>query len=89
MITLTLLPAIWMLLGAAFLVALWRLLRGPSLPDRVLALDTAYVLVMAGLLLHGLVNGSSVLFEAALVIAVLGFVATVAFARFVESEQTQ
>ena len=37
MITLTLLPAIWMLLGAAFVVALWRLLRGPNLPDRVLA----------------------------------------------------
>jgi len=86
MITLTLLPAIWMLLGAAFVVALWRLLRGPSLPDRVLALDTAYVLAMAGLLLHGLLSGSTVLFEAALVIALLGFVATVAFARFIEGE---
>ena len=89
MITLTLLPAIWMLLGAAFVAALWRLLRGTSLPYRVLALDTAYVLVMAGLLLHGLVSGSTVLFEAALIIAVLGFVATVAFARFLESEGPQ
>lgn len=86
MITLTLLPAIWMLLGVAFVIALWRLLRGPSLPDRVLALDTAYVLAMAGLLLHGLLSGSTVLFEAALVIALLGFVATVAFARFIEGE---
>lgn len=89
MITLTLLPAIWMLLGAAFVVALWRLMRGPNLPDRVLALDTAYVLVLAGLLLHGLASGSTVLFEAALIIAVLGFVATVAFARFTESEEAE
>lgn len=80
-----LLPCIWMLLGAAFIAALLRLLRGPTLPDRVLALDTAYVLVMLGLMLHGLVSGSKLLFEAALVIAVLGFVATVAFARFIES----
>ena len=86
MITLTVLPWVWMLLGAAFVIALWRLLRGPSLPDRVLALDTAYVLAMAGLLLHGLLSGSTVLFEAALVIALLGFVATVAFARFIEGE---
>lgn len=86
MITLTLLPGIWVLLGLAFAAALWRLLRGPTLPDRVLALDTAYVVVMAGLLLHGLVSESKLLFEAALIIAVLGFVATVAFARFIENE---
>lgn len=84
-----LLPCIWMLLGAAFIAALLRLLRGPTLPDRVLALDTAYVLVMLGLMLHGLVGGSKLLFEAALVIAVLGFVATVAFARFIESERAR
>lgn len=84
-----LLPCIWMLLGAAFIAALLRLLRGPTLPDRVLALDTAYVLVMLGLMLHGLVSGSKLLFEAALVIAVLGFVATVAFARFIESERAR
>lgn len=86
MITLTVLPYVWMLLGAAFVIALWRLLRGPSLPDRVLALDTAYIMAMAGLLLLGLASGSTVLFEAALVIALLGFVATVAFARFIEGE---
>ena len=86
MITLTVLPYVWMLLGAAFVIALWRLLRGPSLSDRVLALDTAYIMAMAGLLLHGLASRSTVLFDAALVIALLGFVATVAFARFIETE---
>lgn len=87
MITLMLLPWIWMALGAAFVAALWRLLRGPTLPDRVLALDTAYVLMMAGILLHGLVSGSTLLYEAALIIAILGFLATVAFARFIEGER--
>ncbi len=45
--------------------------------------------MLAGLLLHGLASGSTVLFEAALIIAVLGFVATVAFARFTESEEAE
>ena len=75
--------------GLALLFCLFRVVFAPGLADRVLALDTAYVLVMAGLLLHGLVSGSTVLFEAALIIAVLGFVATVAFARFLESEGPQ
>ena len=89
MITLTLLPAIWMLLGAAFVVALWRLLRGPNLPDRVPALDTAYVLVLAGLLLHGLASGPTVLVGAAPIIAGVGFVGPRAVARFPQSGEAE
>ncbi len=66
----------------AMLMCAWRLLRGPSLPDRVLALDTLYVNAIALAVLLGLRQGSALFFEAALIIAMLGFVSTVAAARF-------
>lgn len=59
----------------------WRLFRGPGPADRLLALDTLYVGTVAAVLLLGLRSGSAVLFEAALMIALLGFVSTVALAR--------
>ncbi len=68
--------------GLALLLCLWRLLRGPEAPDRVLALDTMYVNVVALVVLLGLRDGSSVYFEAALLIALLGFAGTVALARY-------
>jgi multicomponent K+:H+ antiporter subunit F len=67
----------------ALLLTAWRLLRGPSLADRILALDTLYVNAMALLVLLGLQFGTTLYFEAALVIALLGFVGTVALSRFV------
>lgn len=72
-------------LAVAFALALagWRVLRGPTAPDRVLGLDTLYVNVVALVILLGLRFGSDLLFEAALIVAMLGFVATVALARFV------
>lgn len=70
----------------AFVIALalaaWRLARGPSLPDRILALDTLYVNAMALLVLLGMRFGTTLNFEAALVIAALGFVGTVALSKF-------
>ncbi|KPF50673.1 cation:proton antiporter [beta proteobacterium AAP121] len=68
--------------AAAVLMCLWRLLRGPSLPDRVLALDTLYINAIALAVLLGLRQGSALFFEAALIIAMLGFVSTVAAARY-------
>jgi multicomponent K+:H+ antiporter subunit F len=68
--------------GLAMLLSGWRLLRGPDSCDRVLALDTLYVNVVAMLVLLGLQQRSSLLFEVALLIAMLGFVSTVALARF-------
>lgn len=68
--------------AAALALTGWRLLAGPEAADRVLALDTLYVNTVALVLLLGLRFGSDLLFEAALVIAMLGFVATVALARF-------
>jgi multicomponent K+:H+ antiporter subunit F len=68
--------------GAALLLCAWRLLRGPELPDRVLALDTMYVNIVALVVLLGLRQGTQIYFEAALLIALLGFVATAALARY-------
>lgn len=69
--------------GLALLLSSWRLLRGPTAPDRVLALDTLYMNLLALVVLLGLRWGSSLVFEAALLIALLGFVGTVALARFI------
>jgi len=66
----------------ALLLAGWRLLRGPTLADRILALDTLYVNSVALLLLIGIYFGTSTYFEAALIIAMIGFVSTVALAKY-------
>jgi multicomponent K+:H+ antiporter subunit F len=70
------------LLGLALLLSGWRLLKGPDLVDRVLALDTLYVNGAALLVLHGIRLGAGWHYEAALVIALLGFLGTLAFAKF-------
>jgi len=69
-------------LGLALCLAAARALRGPRAQDRVLALDTLYVTCMLLLLVTGMLRGSIYFFEAALVIAALGFVSTVALAKF-------
>jgi multicomponent K+:H+ antiporter subunit F len=66
----------------ALLLATVRLLRGPDAVDRVLALDTLYINVVALVILLGVRSRSGLLFEAALIVAMLGFVSTVALARF-------
>jgi multicomponent K+:H+ antiporter subunit F len=70
----------------AFCVALalnaYRLVRGPALPDRVLAIDTLYVNTIALLVLLGVRYDTQAYFEAALVVALLGFVSTIALAKF-------
>ncbi len=71
------------LVGLAMLLALVRLARGPSVPDRILALDTLYVCAIALLVLFGMHLGTAVYFEAALIIAMLGFVGTVVLSKYV------
>jgi multicomponent K+:H+ antiporter subunit F len=70
------------LVALAMACALFRLLRGPRAQDRVLALDTLYVNAMLLILTFGMREASTFYFEAALVIAVLGFVSTAALAKF-------
>jgi multicomponent K+:H+ antiporter subunit F len=77
--------AIWIastLLGAALLLNLYRLLRGPDLPDRILALDTAYINAIALLVLFGIQQGSRAYFEIALLMAMVGFVGTAMLAKY-------
>jgi multicomponent K+:H+ antiporter subunit F len=71
------------LLGASMLLAFVRLARGPDVTDRILALDTLYVNSAAMLVLYGIGLGSDRYYEAALLIAMLGFLSTVALAKFV------
>lgn len=69
--------------GVAMLPCAWRLVRGPHLADRVLAIDTLYLNAVALVVLLGIRLGTPLLFEAALVIAMLGFASTVALARYI------
>ena len=66
----------------AMILALVRLLRGPSAQDRVLALDFMYVNSMLAMLAVGIRYASDVYFEAALLIALFGFVSSAAMAKF-------
>jgi multicomponent K+:H+ antiporter subunit F len=66
----------------ALLLNLIRLLRGPRAVDRVIALDTAYINTVALLVLLGVMRGTTLYFEAAVVIALLGFVGTIALCKF-------
>jgi len=75
-------PVAFVLMALALLLNLWRVLRGPDLPDRILALDTLYVNSIALLVLFGIHLGTAIYFEAALLIALMGFVGTVAIAKY-------
>lgn len=69
--------------GVAMLLSLWRLIRGPTAPDRILALDTLYVNAVAQLILFGMYLDTELYFEAALIIAMLGFFGTVVLSKYV------
>ena len=70
------------LLGLAMVCAVFRVIRGPRAQDRVLGMDTLYLNGMLLALVFGIRTGSELYFEAALVIGMLGFAATVALAKF-------
>ena len=70
-------------ISLSILLTGWRLLKGPSIADRILALDTLYLNSVMLIILMGLYLNNSLLFEAALLVAMLGFVSTVALARYV------
>jgi multicomponent K+:H+ antiporter subunit F len=70
------------ILAIALLLCVGRLVRGPSVLDRILALDTLYVDTIALLVVVGIRFAEPAFFDGALVIALLGFVSTVALAKF-------
>jgi multicomponent K+:H+ antiporter subunit F len=61
----------------------WRLFRGPSLGDRIVALDTMVINVIALIVVIGMIGGTSLYFEAAVLLAMVGFVSTIAFCKFI------
>lgn len=69
--------------GAGFLMNLYKVTTADLVGDRVLALDTMVINSIALLILYGLYLGTEIFFEAAMIIAMLGFVSTVAYARFI------
>jgi len=70
------------LVGAAQVLNLYRLIRGPDMTDRILALDTLGINVIALLVLFGMRTATTAYFEVALLLALLGFVGTVALCKF-------
>ncbi len=76
------LPAALVLLALAMLLCLVRIARGPAAQDRILALDCMYLNGMLVMLLLGMYYGSTHYFEAAMLIALLGFVSSTALAKF-------
>ena len=69
-------------LGLAMLFASIRMFRGPTAQDRVMAMDTLYVCAMMMMLVLGMRYGSQIYFEMSLLIAVVGFLGSVAMAKF-------
>jgi multicomponent K+:H+ antiporter subunit F len=70
------------MVAVAMLLCFVRLAAGPTLPDRILALDTLYINAIAFLVIFGVRVHTTVYFEAALLIAMMGFVGTVALAKY-------
>jgi multicomponent K+:H+ antiporter subunit F len=69
-------------IALALTLNFWRLVRGPSLPDRILALDTMAINTIALLVVLGIHQNLTVFFEVALLIAMMGFIATVALCKY-------
>jgi multicomponent K+:H+ antiporter subunit F len=76
------LPVALVMVGLAIALNLWRLVLGPTAPDRILALDTLTINAIALVLMLGIAIGSSLYFEAALILAMMGFVGTVALCKY-------
>lgn len=76
------LPIAFVMLTLSLVLNLYRLVVGPNTLDRVLALDTSYINAVALLIIFSLYLGNPLYFEAALLIALMGFVGTVALSKY-------
>lgn len=70
------------MLALAMAFALYRVIKGPRAQDRILGLDTLYINAMLMLLAFGIRTANTIYFETALIIALIGFVSSIAFAKF-------
>ena len=78
------LKIVFAILSVAFALSFWRLLLGPSLPDRALALDQMTLLTIGFIAAYAIASDDSVLIDVAIALGLIAFMATVAFARFME-----
>ncbi len=81
--------ATWLLLAAALGFAFYRLVKGPSLPDRVVALELLASLTVGVIAAYVLRSGKVVLLDVAMVLALTAFLAAVGFARYLEQGASQ
>jgi multicomponent K+:H+ antiporter subunit F len=81
--TAAVLPWVALVFAVAMALNAYRLAIGPTATDRVLALDTLYMNTLAVLVLFGIRQNTQAYFEAALVVALLGFVSTIALAKYI------
>jgi multicomponent Na+:H+ antiporter subunit F len=77
------------LVGLGLLLTFVRLVRGPTLPDRVVALDLMGVLAVGMIAAYAVVTDQPVLLDPAAVLALVGFLSTVAFARYLKRRGAQ
>ena len=77
---------IWML-ALASVLSVYRVLRGPSLPDRVVALDLIATLVVGITIVYSIQTDTAVILDVAIVFALIAFLGTVAFASYIERKE--
>ena len=77
------------MLAVAIMLAAIRLIRGPSLPDRVVALDLISILAAGITAIYAIASGQAVFLDVATILALISFLGTVAFARYVEKQVSQ
>lgn len=80
--TAAVIPLALFLFSISLLLNLYRLLRGPDIVDRILGLDTLNINAIAVIVLAGLYMDTTIIFEAALLIALMGFVGTIAMTKY-------
>jgi multicomponent Na+:H+ antiporter subunit F len=75
---------VFLMLSLALVLAFIRLVRGPSLPDRVVALDLLAAIIVGFIAVYATATGQRVFLDAAIVVALIIFLGTVAFAQYIE-----
>jgi multicomponent Na+:H+ antiporter subunit F len=77
------------MLCVALFLAFGRLLRGPSLPDRVVALDLIALLCIGFITIYDIITNDTIFLDVAIVLGLVAFLGTVAFARYIERGESQ
>ncbi|WP_439618416.1 cation:proton antiporter [Shinella sp.] len=77
------------LMCAGFFLTAWRIIKGPTLPDRIVALDMLVAIAIGFIAVIAIRTGFNLYIDIAIALGLVGFLATVAFARFILSQGMQ